>query len=213
MSSEKDTKKLLKFRESMETRIQELQVEMQSLQKAIEELDKLIVNTGFRTFTTEDSQQSEEKTEDVTKPVSKDATEPVTEDATKNVTEVVEKVESEEEQISITSKDGTVLGTMNVQDHTIIFTPSTSFDFNLDIPPLQSFLIERVLDNMRKTDQERSTNGELDPGEILEYEVQEEDGKLIQLSIHNYGGERRLREINSSLRWTFDKMYDKITQG
>jgi hypothetical protein len=211
--SEYDTKKILKFRESMEQRVQELQAEIHDLQKAMEELDKLIVNTGFRTFTTEDSQQSEEKTEDVTKPVSKDVIEPVTEDATKNVTEVVEEVESEEEQISITSKDGTVLGTMNVQDHTIIFTPSTSFDFNLDIPPLQSFLIERVLDNMRKTDQERSTNGELDPGEILEYKVQEEDGKLTQLSIHNYGGERRLREINSSLRWTFDKMYDKITQG
>ena len=202
--SEHDTKKLLKFRESMENRIQELQVEMQSLQKAIEELDKLIVNKGFRTFTTIDAQTNEEKTE----PVTEDITEEVTEDI-----EVVEKVVSEEDQISITSKDGTVLGTMNVQDHTIIFTPSASFDFNLDIPPLQSFLIERVLDNMRKTDQERSTNGELDPGEILEYEVQEEEGKLILLSIHNYGGERRLREINSSLRWTFDKMYDKITQG
>ena len=209
--SEHDTKKILKFRESMEQRVKEIQTEMQDLQKAIEELDNLIVNTGFRTFTTDDTPTSVEKT--VTEPVSKDAVEPVTEDAAEEVTEVVEKVDSEEEQISITSKDGTVLGTMNVQDHTIIFTPSPSFDFNLDIPPLQSFLIERVLDNMRKTDQERSTNGELDPGEILEYEVQEEDGKLTQLSIHNYGGERRLREINSSLRWTFDKMYDKITQG
>ena len=211
--SEHDTKKILKFRESMEQRVQELKIEMQDLQKAIEELDKLIVNTGFRTFTTADSQTREEKTEAVTESVSKDAAEPVTEDVIEDVSEVVEKVDSEEDQTSITSKDGTVLGTMNVQDHTIIFTPSASFDFNLDIPPLQSFLIERVLDNMRKTDQERSTNGELDPGEILEYEVQEEDGKLTQLSIHNYGGERRLREINSSLRWTFDKMYDKITQG
>ena len=193
MSNEKDTKKLLKFRESMESRIQEIQIEMQDLQKAIEELDKLIVNTGFRTFTTADTLPREEKTE--------------------AVTEVIEKIEPGEDQISITSKDGTVLGTMNVQDHTIIFTPSASFEFKLEIPPLQSFLIERVLDNMRKTDQERSTNGELDPGEILEFEVQEQDGKLTQLLIHNYGGERRLREINSSLRWTFDKMYDKISQG
>ena len=211
--SEHDTKKILKFRESLEQRVKELQTEMQDLKQAIEELDKLIVNTGFRTFTTEDTQKSEEKTDTISEPVSTDTTEPVTEDVTEEVAEVVEQIESEEEQISITSKDGTVLGTMKVQDHTIIFTPSTSFDFNLDIPPLQSFLIERVLDNMKKTDQERSTNGELDPGEILEYEVQEEDGKLTQLSIHNYGGERRLREINSSLRWTFDKMYDKITQG
>ena len=193
MSTEKDTKKLLQYRESMELRMQELQSEMQDLQTAIEELDKLIVNTGFRTFTTADTLTREEKKETETEPP--------------------EKVESEEEQVSITSKDGTVLGTMKVEDRTIIFTPSTSFDFTLDIPPLQSFLIERVLDNMRKTDQERSTNGELDPGEILEYEVQEQEGKLILLSIHNYGGERRLREINSSLRWTFDKMYDKISQG
>ena len=193
MSNEKDTKKLLKFRESMENRIQEIQIEMQDLQKAIEELDKLIVNTGFRTFTTADTLPREEKTE--------------------AVTEVIEKIEPGEDQISITSKDGTVLGTMNVQDHSIIFTPSASFEFKLEIPPLQSFLIERVLDNMRKTDQERSTNGELDPGEILEFEAQEQDGKLTQLIIHNYGGERRLREINSSLRWTFDKMYDKISQG
>ena len=59
----------------------------------------------------------------------------------------------------------------------------------------------------------RDRHGELDPSEILEYEVEEEEGRLSSLIIHNYGGERRLREINSSLRWTFDKMYDKITQG
>ncbi len=28
--------------------------------------------------------------------------------------------------------------------------------------------------------------------------------------MRNYGGERRLREIRSSLRWAFDKMYEKI---
>jgi ribosomal protein L11 len=102
---------------------------------------------------------------------------------------------------------------MEIENHTIIFTPSESFHFTLDIPPFESFLIERVLNNMRKTDQERSTNGELDPSEVLEYAVQDQEGKLTSLTIHNYGGERRLREINSSIRWTFDKMYDKLTQG
>ena len=213
MSTEKDTKKLLNFRESMEQRIQEIQTEMNDLQRAIEELDKLIVNTGFRTFTTPDTPEPDTKKESEEKKEPERAPEKPPEKETPQE-EATEKSEpAEEEQISITSKDGTVLGTMHVQEHTIIFTPSESFDFNLDIPPLQSFLIERVLDNMRRTDQERSTNGELDPGEILEYEVQEQEDKLVQLKIHNYGGERRLREINSSLRWTFDKMYDKITQG
>jgi hypothetical protein len=194
MSNEQETKKLLGFKESMQKRLLELEQEINDLQTAIEEIDKLIVNTGFRTFATADAlinlEQSKPKIE-------------------------TPQLESEEtqDQLSITSKDGTILGTLRMEDHTMVFTPAESFEFTTDIPPFQSFLIERVLENMRKTDQERSTDGELDPAEILEYEVQDQDGKITSLTITNYGGERRLREINSSLRWTLDKMYDKITQG
>ncbi len=195
MSSEQDTKKLLQFRESMEQRIQELEQEMSNLQTAMAEIDKLIVNTGFRTFTTADKLVKEEESEPVQSQPDED------------------EPELDEDQLSITSKDGTVLGAMQIENHSIIFTPAEPFEFTKDIPPFESFLIERVLDNMRRTDQERSTNGELDPGEILEYEVKDKKGKLVSLTIHNYGGERRLREINSSIRWTFDKMYDKLTQG
>lgn len=192
MSSEQETKKLLQLRESMEKRIQELQLEIGDLQTAIEELDKLIITTGFRIFTTPEIPTIQEQTASIT-------------------TKDLEQVETD--QISITSKDGTILGKMIVKDHTIQFTPSESFLFTLDTPPFQSFLVERVFENMRKTDQERASNGELDPAEILEYEIQDQEAKITLLIIRNYGGERRLREINSSLRWTFDKMYDKIIQG
>ena len=196
MSNEQETKKLLGFRESMEQRILELEQEMQNLQQAIEEIDKLIVNTGFRTFNTSDAVA---QTNSFVAPQ---------ETETDSMSE-----ENIEDMMNITSKDGTILGTVQIENHTIIFTPVTSFEFTTDIPPFQSFLIERVLENMHRNDQERATNGEIDPAEVLEYKVQEEEGKIIQLTITNYGGERRLREINSSLRWTLDKMYDKITQG
>jgi len=197
MSNEQETKKLLGFRESMEQRILELEQEMQNLQKAIEEIDKLIVNTGFKTFTTADTLVQ-------SKPI----------DTQPQETEPAPIQEEEiEDMMNITSKDGTILGSVQVEGHSIIFTPVQSFEFTSDIPPFQSFLIERVLENMHRNDQERATNGELDPSEILEYTVNEEDGKITQLIVENYGGERRLREINSSLRWTLDKMYDKITQG
>jgi len=197
MSNEQETKKLLGFRESMEQRILELEQEMQNLQKAIEEIDKLIVNTGFKTFITADTLvQSKPKD---TQPQETEPA-PIPEEET-------------EDMMNITSKDGTILGTVQVEGHSIIFTPVQSFEFTTDLPPFQSFLIERVLENMHRNDQERATNGEIDPSEILEYRVNEEDGKITQLTVENYGGERRLREINSSLRWTLDKMYDKITQG
>ena len=195
MSHEQETKKLLRFRESMEQRISEIEQEMQDLQKAVEQIDKLIVTSGFKTFTTADTIPQKSVTQEEYPDQSTISEEPP------------------EESMNITSKDGTILGTIQVEDHSIIFTPAEPFEFTTDIPPFQSFLIERVLENMRRTDQERATNGEIDPSEVLEYKLEEQDGKITSLTVENYGGERRLREINSSLRWTLDKMYDKITQG
>lgn len=115
--------------------------------------------------------------------------------------------------MSVTGKDGTQLGTIIVEENKLVFTPSEVFQFTTDIPPFQSFLLERVLDNMRRTDQERASNGELEPQEILEYTVETNGDRISKLSVTNFGGERRLRELNSSLRWTLDKMYDKLREG
>jgi hypothetical protein len=190
MSTEDETKKLLEFREKMERRILELETEINDLHKALQEIDKLIVKTGFRTFT---------------------PAETITKKTPPTNSSIVSKSE-QDDSMSLTSKDGTILGEINVEKSQIEFTPSEIFGFTTDIPPFQSFFIERVLENMRKTDQERAANGEIDPSKILEYKIMDDEGKIKTISIINYGGERRLREINSSLRWTLDKMYDKVTQ-
>ncbi len=106
MSNEQETKKLLEFRESMEQRILELEQEMKDLQKAMEEIDKLIVNTGFRTFTTADTLVQNKPV----KPQKESVSVPIPEDEL-------------EDLMNITSKDGTILGTVQVEEHTIIFTP------------------------------------------------------------------------------------------
>ena len=184
MSKEQDTKRLLRFRETMEQRMAELEAEAADLRAAMDVIDKMIVSGGFRTPAV---------------PVA--APQPVM------------QPESADDGMSVTSKDGAVLGRMSVEGKDLIFEPQRDYEFRTDIPPFQSFLVERVLANMSSNDRERAANGEMDQSEILEYEVVEEDGVLRLLHVRNYGGERRLREINSSLRWTFDKMYDKIRQG
>lgn len=204
MSDERETKRLLNFRESLENRLNELDQEMQDVKVAIEELDKLIVSSGFRTFTTAETMVVKEQPKPKIEPT------PPQKEA---MPQKEETIEGDMNQSNITSKDGTVLGIMYIENHSLTFTPIDTFNFMVDIPPFQSFLIDRVLENMKKTDQERSENGELDPSEILEYQVNDEDGRISSLIIENYGGERRLREISSSLRWAFDKMYDKIIQG
>jgi hypothetical protein len=198
LSEEQETKRLLQFRETMEQRMAELEAEAADLRAAMAAINKMIVAEGFRTPT-----------------APKAAPQPKPRTETPQPTPQAETLQPEsfEEGMSITSKDGAVLGKMNVEGKDLLFEPQPEYEFKTDIPPFQSFLVERVLANMSSTDRERAADGEIDQSEILEYEVKEEDGVLKELHVRNYGGERRLREINSSLRWTFDKMYDKIRQG
>ena len=198
MSEEQETKRLLQFKETMEQRMAELEAEAADLRAAMAAIDKMIVAEGFRTPTA---------------PKAAPQPKPRTETPQPTPQAETPQPESFEEGMSITSKDGTVLGRMKAEGKDLFFEPQSEYEFKTDIPPFQSFLVERVLANMSSTDSERAANGEIDQSEILEYEVKEEDGVLRELRVSNYGGERRLREINSSLRWTFDKMYDKIRQG
>ena len=77
----------------------------------------------------------------------------------------------------------------------------------------KSFFIDRVLENMKTTDKKRANDIGIDSEEILDYSIEITDGRITSLNIKNFGGERRLQEISSSLRWTFDKMYEKLRQG
>ncbi len=203
MADANETKKLLGFKASLETRLREIDQEMADIRTALEEINGLLVTTGFRTFSTPTTST----------PVNVPKPEPETPQPDEETTITTPPSSHPgDDELSITGKDGTQLGTILVEENTLVFTPSEVFQFTTDIPPFQSFLLERVLDNMRRTDQERASNGELEPQDILEYTVETDEDRISKLSITNFGGERRLRELNSSLRWTLDKMYDKLRE-
>ncbi len=182
VSGEDETRKLLSVREDLDNRIRRLEAEIGDLKKAIAEIDKSIVRQGFR------------------QPVPpKMETRPVVEDGGDG-------------RMSVKSKDGATLGHLQVEEEMIVFNPVESLAFTVSIPPFQSFFLERVLGNMKATDEGKAAGGEVPPGGVLSFEVATEGERIVGITIRNYGGERRLREIQSSLRWAFDKMYEKLTQ-
>jgi hypothetical protein len=196
MSSESDIRKLLKMRADLEERTEQLQTEIEDMKLAMAEIDKAIVKQGFH-------QPSPDF--QAMKP-----TELETEEHRQPATATVEKVV---DGSSIQAKDGTILGKVQVNGDAIVFTPREGLTFMTSTPPFQSFLLDRVLANMRTSDETRAAAGEIALEQVLSYEV-EADGETIKtLTVHNFGGERRLREIQSSLRWSLDKMYDKLRRG
>ena len=185
MSSEDDTRKLLRIREDLERRRARLQVEIEDLSRAVAEIDRSIVRQGFR------------------KPVP----------APERARPPVEEDEEEGGRSSVKSKDGITLGFLGAEEDVIVFEPLSVLGFTTPLPPFKSFFLERVLDNMRATDEGRANQGEIAPDQVLSYEVATEGDRITRITIRNYGGERRLMEIRSSLRWAFEKMYEKLRQS
>ena len=185
MDSEDETRRLLKIREDLETRIGQLRAEVEDLRRAVAEIDRHIVRQGFR--------------------------QPIPAPARPGPSVGEESLDKD--QSSVKSRDGTVLGSLRVCEDEVVFEPREELGFTTAIPPFQSFLIERVLSNMRSTDESRAATGEIQPEGILSFDVSTEGDRILRVVVRNYGEERRLREIQSSLRWAFDKMYEKLRQG
>jgi len=121
--------------------------------------------------------------------------------------------EAEEEQpFPIKSKTGEDLGTIFVGRSWVRIVPAPSLNLNVRTPPFQTFFIDRVLGEMRRKDEMAVDAGSKDPMSIIEHSLVLDGETLREIRINNLDDDSRLREIRSSIRWTFERMLEK-TKG
>lgn len=172
--------KLLDLRSFLETRVQELENEAVRSRLLFKIVDQYIIDKSFR------------RAEVIAVP---------------SVEDMV-PVETSE-KVPLKTPYGVLLATMYVTEDTVRIVPSEGLTFNVDTPPFKSFLINRVLDSMQSSDREASRKDEMPPEVVLTYEVITEGSTIKEIRVKNYGSPKRLREINSTSRWTLEKMYEK----
>ncbi|MBC7120162.1 MAG: hypothetical protein H5T33_01075 [Candidatus Methanosuratus sp.] len=118
----------------------------------------------------------------------------------------------EEQQFPIKSKTSDDLGTIFVGRSWVRIVPAPNLHLNVRTPPFQTFFVDRVLGEMRRKDEMAVDAGSKDPMSIIEHSLIL-DGEIIrEIRINNLDDDSRLREIRSSIRWTFERMLEK-TKG
>jgi hypothetical protein len=85
-------------------------------------------------------------------------------------------------------------------------------NFEINIPPFTSFFVERVLAKMQEKDKEDADKGKITPERTLSYNIKRDGNRIQEIAISNLRPER-FREIKSSVRWTLEKMYEKMKQN
>jgi hypothetical protein len=193
------TKALMAFKKKLELKIEKMNTELKELQTLLEAMNSLLLEKGFRhpeiTVPTlrSDVSVSEEKTGTVAYGAS-----------------AAQSAEGLENVTPLKSKTGELLANLYVEDDSLRVVPAEGKDFDINTPPFTHFLLERVLLKMQERDSELARNGQLPAERIFCYNIRRE-GNVIREIVVNNAGPDRMRELKSSVRWTLEKMYEKMS--
>jgi hypothetical protein len=111
-------------------------------------------------------------------------------------------------EAAVTSRDGRELARLVVYEKGLVIKPL--MDLPVDSPPLRSFFIAKVLEGYKRKDEELIKAGEIPEDEAFDYEVAEEGGLVKEIIVRNYRERRRLDEIRSALRWTLNRVLERM---
>ena len=198
MDSEK-MRALVAFKEKLEKRLGELDAETKEVTMTLETVNSILLEKGFKrgdikevSQTPEESTSSEKFTVEVKKGVMPQTQEP-------------------ENVIPLKTVNEEPLALIYVEKDELHVMPDESKSFSVKTPPFSNFLVERILTKMQEKDSELVRMGELTTDKMFAYNIVCE-GDLIREIMFKNVDEERLRELKSSIRWTFEKMYEKTKQ-
>jgi len=195
MSEEAEkVKKFVAFKKKLEKKVEGLESELNELRLMLEAVNSILLEKGFK--------RAEIAKTPVTAEVSS-----VKEEA---LVELPPQPSAEYETvIPLKTVTGEHLATLHINQDSLRIVLAEDKNFNINTPPFTQFLVERVLAKMQEKDSELVRTGRLTPGKIFSYNIVQEDDRVHEVVIKNFDADR-LRELKSSVRWTLEKMYEKM---
>ena len=191
-------KALVAFKEKLEKRLGELEAETKEVSTTLDTVNSILLEKGFKRGDIKEVAQ-----------------------APKDLSGSPEGTMAGQEKVPIAqaheSESVIPLKTLNEEPLAIIYVeknelhvlPDESKSFSVKTPPFSNFLVERILARMQEKDSELVRMGQLTPDKMFAYNIICE-GDLIREIMFKNVEEERLRELKSSIRWTFEKMYEKM---
>ena len=182
-------KKIAKLREILEKRVEEMETELDGLKTLLNLIDTTLVQQSFKRAELPKNIQSLTKIEP-----SKES-----------------PIKQGKKGIPLKTVTGDLLAQIYSEKEVVNINLPEDKKFDINIPPFTSFFLERVLAKMLEKDKEDVEKGKLDPDKIISYTIKQDGNILKEITIKNLRAERS-RELKSSIRWTLEKMFERMKQ-
>jgi hypothetical protein len=187
-------KRLVSFKKKLEEKVEGLESELAELRAMLETVNSLLLEKGF-------------KHPEMKKEFSAKTLQPEEVSAQPDASAQVGA--EYENAVPLTTFNNELLATLYVSENLLRIVPATDKSFNFNTPPFTQFLVEKVFLKMQEKDNELIHDGKLIPDRIFCYDIIRDGDVIREILVKNFDMDR-LRELKSSIRWTLEKMYEKM---
>jgi hypothetical protein len=197
-------KSMVALKQRLEKRLARLDSETKELQATLDTVNTILLEKGFKRVSIKEVELN-------TKETSKDVMEQPKEVSTqhKETKPVVYQGGEPENVIPLKNMNDESLALIYIEKDSIHILPDESKHFSVNTPPFGNFLVERVLTKMQDKDSELVRLKQLTPDRMFSYSIVREGDLIREIVIRN-ADEERFKELKSSIRWTLEKMYEKM---
>jgi len=186
--TDEQIQKMLELKESIIDKMTKHQEELDFLERNLEILDVVLKGSSF------------------TKASSLPRKEEINQD---NKIEEKEKTES----IPIKkNKDGEIIANAFVTPEQISIILNEGIGLTDEIPPLRSFFIERIIGEMKKTDDVDVKDGKIDGNSVIDCVIKKNGPSIREIIITNYRQKERLDEIINTATWSLTRMLENLVK-
>jgi hypothetical protein len=197
-------KSMIAFKKRLEDQLEKLTVETLEVQANLDAVNQILLEKGFKRGDIKEVPLAPATMpQEVVLP--KHEPEPPKSTPTQQHTEP-------ESVIPLKTMADEPLALMYFDKQSIHVLPDESKNFSVNTPPFSNFLVEKVFSKMQDKDKELVRLGQLATDQMLSYNIIRQ-GDLIREIIIKNADDERLKELKSSIRWTFEKMYEKMKSG
>ena len=128
----------------------------------------------------------------------------------KNNSEVLEKTD---ETIPIKkSKNGEIIANAIVTPEQVSIILEDGIGLTPEIPPLRTFFVERIIGEMKKSDDILVENGQIPEESVINCIINKNGSAIREILIKNYREKNRIDEIINTATWSLTRMIENSSK-
>ena len=191
-NTDEQIRKMLELKETIIEKMSKYQDEIDFLQKNLEVLDVILKGSSFT--------KASALAKNITKEVEPDILDTHEEDSLEVKKQIID------------SKDGGVIANAFVTPDQVSIVLEDGIGLTPEIPPLKTFFIERIIGEMKKSDDVAVKDGKINQESVIDCIINKNGSAIREIIIKNYRQKERIDEIINTATWSLTRMVENSSK-